>query len=64
MTLDGVELLTLAPSERARHGLFLALQQPIELHGVRAADLLVAAGVNPSTVDDQLRLEAQRVATH
>jgi len=33
-TLDGVDLLTLAPEERAAAGLFLAFQHPIEIPGV------------------------------
>ncbi len=33
-TLDGVDLLALAPEERAAQGLFLALQYPVEIPGV------------------------------
>ncbi len=61
VTLDGVEMLSLAPSERARAGLFLALQQPLEVPGVRPADLLVAAGADPSTIRESVRVEATRV---
>ncbi len=43
VTIDGVELLGLPTHERAAHGLFLALQYPVELPGVRAVDLLTAA---------------------
>src|SRR5215510_16174033 len=43
VTIDGEELLGLPTHERAARGLFLALQYPVELPGVRAADLLVAA---------------------
>ncbi len=32
---DGVDLLTLAPDERARRGLFLAFQHPTEIHGLK-----------------------------
>lgn len=59
--LDGVELLDLEPSERARLGLFLALQQPFEIPGVRLADLLVAAGAERANVESQMREEASRV---
>jgi Fe-S cluster assembly ATP-binding protein len=34
VTLDGVDLLALAPEERAAAGLFLAFQYPVELPGV------------------------------
>jgi Fe-S cluster assembly ATP-binding protein len=61
VTIDGVELLTLAPSLRARAGLFLALQQPLEVPGVRPADLLEAAGADPATVHERLREETIRV---
>jgi Fe-S cluster assembly ATP-binding protein len=61
VSLDGVELLALAPWERARAGLFLALQQPLEVPGVRLADLLVAAGAGAATVHERLALEAARV---
>lgn len=43
VTLDGRELLGLAPWQRARAGLFLALQYPIEVPGVSLADALAAA---------------------
>jgi len=61
-TLDGVELLTMSPSLRTREGLFLALQQPLEIPGVRPTDMLVAAGANPATVHESLRREADFVA--
>jgi Fe-S cluster assembly ATP-binding protein len=43
--LDGVDLLALAPFERARAGLFLGLQHPIEVPGVTAEAALSHAGV-------------------
>lgn len=39
-TLDGVDLLDLAPEERAHAGLFLAFQYPVELPGVNVAQFL------------------------
>jgi len=60
-TIDGVELLTLSPTERARTGLMLAMQQPFELPGVRPFDLLEAAGADPSTLRARLLEEARRV---
>ena len=48
VTIDGVELLGLSPYERARAGLFLALQYPVEVPGVPiasvVAEALLAAG--------------------
>src|SRR5690606_22329186 len=41
--LDGKDLLAMAPEERAREGLFLAFQYPIEIPGVNNAYLLKAA---------------------
>ena len=43
VTVDGEELLGLATHERAARGLFLALQYPIEVPGVKLGDLLAAA---------------------
>ncbi len=43
VTIDGEELLGLATHERAARGLFLALQYPVELPGVRLVDFLTAA---------------------
>ena len=42
-TLDGQDLLVLSPFERARAGLFLAMQYPTEVPGVALADVLTAA---------------------
>ncbi|WP_309617906.1 ATP-binding cassette domain-containing protein, partial [Salinibacterium sp.] len=36
--LDGVEVLTMSVDARARAGLFLAMQYPVEIPGVRMAD--------------------------
>ena len=43
--LDGVDLLSLPPYERARAGLFLGLQHPIEVPGVTTEAALSHAGV-------------------
>ncbi len=40
---DGVDLLALAPEERAREGLFLAFQYPIEIPGVNTTSFLKTA---------------------
>mgnify|MGYP000243388420 CR=1 FL=1 len=42
-TLDGVDLLGLAPEERAAKGLFLSFQYPLEIPGVPAVTFLRAA---------------------
>ena len=42
-TLDGHDLLSLTPFERAQAGLFLAMQYPTEVPGVNLADVLRAA---------------------
>ena len=61
VTIDGVELLDLSPTERARHGLFLAMQHPLEVPGVRPYDLLVAAGASTDELRARMSAEAVRV---
>jgi Fe-S cluster assembly ATP-binding protein len=61
VTIDGVELLMLSATERARAGLMLVLQQPFEIPGVRAFDLLEAAGAERSTLRARMLEEAQRL---
>jgi Fe-S cluster assembly ATP-binding protein len=61
VTIDGVELLDLSPTERTRHGLFLALQHPMEVPGVRPLDLLVAAGAVREGLAERMSNEARRV---
>jgi len=66
VTLDGVELLDLAPFERAQAGLFLTFQYPIEVPGVPLAsaltESLLAAGrgteAEPGPLDARLSEEA------
>jgi Fe-S cluster assembly ATP-binding protein len=41
--LDGTEVLTMSVDERARAGIFLAMQYPVEIPGVRMADFLRTA---------------------
>ena len=43
MTYQGRDLLSMAPEERAREGIFLAFQYPIEIPGVNNVYLLKAA---------------------
>jgi Fe-S cluster assembly ATP-binding protein len=61
VTIDGVELLTLSATDRARAGLMLVLQQPFEIPGVRAFDLLEAAGAERSTLRARMLEEADRL---
>lgn len=65
VTLDGLELLELPTWERAKAGLFLAMQYPIEVPGVALADVLtesfVAAGRPAADVAGLLTAEADRV---
>jgi Fe-S cluster assembly ATP-binding protein len=43
ITLDGVDVLTMSVDERARAGLFLAMQYPVEVPGVSVANFLRTA---------------------
>ena len=43
VTYDGQDLLALAPEERARRGVFLGFQYPVEIPGVNNVYLLKAA---------------------
>jgi len=65
VTLDGVELLGLPTWERARAGLFLAMQYPIEVPGVSLGDALreafTAAGRDPARVRELVVAEAERI---
>lgn len=44
--LNGVDLLSLDPHERARLGLFMAFQRPVAIPGVKMADFLRHAATN------------------
>jgi Fe-S cluster assembly ATP-binding protein len=59
VTIDGEELLSLATWERAAKGLFLAMQYPVEVPGVKVADMLSAAGAPTA---GRLADEAERLA--
>jgi Fe-S cluster assembly ATP-binding protein len=43
VTLDGADVLKMTVDQRARAGLFLAMQYPVEIPGVRLADFLRTA---------------------
>ena len=65
ISLDGDDLLAMAAWERARAGLFLAMQYPTEVPGVRLDEMLeeaaVAAGRDVGAVRDLLASEAERI---
>jgi Fe-S cluster assembly ATP-binding protein len=65
VTMDGHELLGEPAWRRARAGLFLALQHPVEVPGVGLASLLAAAGdgggTAPAALDDRMTDEAKAV---
>jgi len=63
--LDGVELLDLAPYERAQAGMFLIMQYPTEVPGVRVPDMMraayEAAGRDINEVNAAIASEASRL---
>ncbi|MEC8998912.1 MAG: Fe-S cluster assembly ATPase SufC [Actinomycetota bacterium] len=65
VTLDGVDLLALPTWQRARAGLFLALQHPTEVPGVSLESVVAEAtrvsGESPEGVHDVLAQEAARI---
>ncbi len=68
VTIDDVELLGLPSWQRARAGLFLALQQPIEVPGVGLDEVLAEAlaqegpgGPQPRELHERLRTEARAI---
>jgi len=65
ITLDGVELLDMAPYQRAQAGLFLIMQYPTEVPGVRVPDMMraafEAAGRDVGEVDTRIASEAERL---
>ena len=68
VTIDGKELLGLPTWERAARGLFLAMQSPVEVPGVRLGDFLEAAlrgrGQGTDGLAGRLEAEAERLAVH
>jgi Fe-S cluster assembly ATP-binding protein len=65
VTFDGVDLLALSAFERARAGLFLASQYPVEVPGVYLRDVLresfVAAGRTVEDLDAVVSAEAAAI---
>jgi len=65
VTLDGVDLLALPAWERARAGLFLAMQYPTEVPGVSLEAMLTASAVagdrDSESIRSEIAAEAQRI---
>jgi Fe-S cluster assembly ATP-binding protein len=65
VTVDGEELLGLPTWQRAAKGLFVAMQYPVEVPGVRMVDFLEAAirgqGREPNGLGERLEAEAARL---
>ena len=65
VTLDGLDLLELPTWQRARAGLFLAMQYPTEVPGVRLTDVLTSSGAigdaSGDGLDRALAAEADRI---
>ncbi|MEI7591994.1 MAG: Fe-S cluster assembly ATPase SufC [Actinomycetes bacterium] len=65
VTLDGVDMLSLAPWQRARAGLYLAMQYPTEVPGVNLEEMLtesaLAAGRDVVEIRARMMVEAGRI---
>lgn len=65
ITLDGIDVLAMETWERAKAGLFLAMQYPTEVPGVSLEamlhEALVASGSVSSDVHGQMVAEAERI---
>jgi Fe-S cluster assembly ATP-binding protein len=68
VTIDGDEILGMPTWQRAVHGLFVAMQYPVEVPGVRLEDFMVAAlrgrGVEPNGLSDRVQREAKRLGVN
>jgi Fe-S cluster assembly ATP-binding protein len=65
VTIDGTELLGMPTWKRAAAGLFVAMQYPVEVPGVRLEDLMIAAirgrGGEIDGLSERLEKEARRL---
>ncbi|RQO31786.1 Fe-S cluster assembly ATPase SufC [Taibaiella sp. KBW10] len=70
VTLDGKDILELSPEDRAREGVFLAFQYPIEIPGVSNINFLKTAmneirdyrGLSPLTAKEFLQMSREKQA--
>lgn len=69
VTYKGKDLLAMSPDERAREGLFLAFQYPVEIPGVSVTNFMKAAvnakrkhfGMDPMDAKDFLKLMKEKM---
>jgi Fe-S cluster assembly ATP-binding protein len=61
VSIDGEELLGMPTWERARRGLFLTHQYPVEVAGVRITDLVAATSEGDGGAVDRIAAEATRL---
>ena len=69
VTFKGKDLLEMSPDERAREGVFLAFQYPVEIPGVSVTNFMKAAinakrrhfGLDPMDAKDFLKLMRQKM---
>lgn len=61
MLLNGESILELSPDERAKRGLFLAFQYPVEISGVTVANFLRRAYLNLKYGDGELDKQKEKI---
>jgi Fe-S cluster assembly ATP-binding protein len=69
VTYKGKDLLAMSPDERAREGVFLAFQYPVEIPGVSVTNFMKAAinakrkhfGMDPMDAKDFLKLMKEKM---
>ena len=64
ITLDGQNLVGLETWERAKLGLFLVLQYPVEIEGVSASKIIEASQLLPNNDLDEVLTHASQEAEH
>ena len=60
ITIDGEDLLKLKVNERAKKGIFLAFQEPVEISGVNVMNFLTTTYTNLNGKNPELRKEVVR----